>query len=70
VIEVGYCQLRARVEAAGDYRAAVAAHDAFVDGVVAAAFLDVRNLQVRFGSRLEKTFSLRQLPGPLAAGTA
>lgn len=46
VIEVGYRRLRARVEAAGDYRAAVAAHGAFVDGVVAAAFLDVRNLQV------------------------
>ncbi len=48
VIEAGYRQLRARVEAAGDYRAAVAAHDAFVNGVVAAAFLDVRNLQVGF----------------------
>jgi hypothetical protein len=46
VIEAGYRQLHARVEAAGDYSAAVAAHDAFVDGVLAAAFLDVRNLQV------------------------
>ena len=45
MIEAGYRQLTARVEVAGDYRAAVAAHDAFVDGVVAAAFLDVRNLQ-------------------------
>jgi hypothetical protein len=48
VIEAGYRQLCARVEAAGDYRAAIAAHDAFVDDVVAAAFLDVRNLQVGF----------------------
>ena len=47
MIEAGYRHLTAKVEAAGDYRAAVAAHDAFVDGVLAAAFLDVRNLQVQ-----------------------
>lgn len=45
VIETDYRRLQARVEAAAGYEAAVAAHNEFVDGVLATAFLDVRNVQ-------------------------
>lgn len=48
VIEVGFHRLQATVSAAEDYEHAAAAHSEFVDGVLAAAFLDVRNLQVGF----------------------
>ncbi len=44
VIEAGHSRLRAAVAAADGLAAAAAAHEAFVDGCVSAALLDVRNL--------------------------
>ncbi len=44
VIETGYSRLMAAIGAAADFSVAAAAHMEFVDGVLAAAFLDVRNL--------------------------